>query len=165
MEILKNGTEKEKINYFYENKIITEDGCWIQDKIKPIKRGYVKIKVHGKAKALHRLSLEEKLGRPLREGYETCHIRECPEKGCYNPEHLYEGTHPQNIEDAKELGTTKRKAARGERQHLSKLTYNKVVAIKGLLKLGIQHWKIAKIYGVHRSAITSISRGRTWTHV
>lgn len=33
------------------------------------------------------------------------HIRECPNKNCWNPNHLYEGTHRDNVLDSVAIGT------------------------------------------------------------
>ena len=50
----------------------------------------------------HRLVLAEKLGRPIREGFECCHY--CDTPNCIEPEHLYEGTHSQNMQEAFDKG-------------------------------------------------------------
>lgn len=47
---------------------------------------------------LTRKALEEKLGRPIKPKYEACHSCDVPD--CVNQEHLWEGTHSQNIADA-----------------------------------------------------------------
>jgi HNH endonuclease len=46
---------------------------------------------------LHRLVLERKLGRPIRPGFHALH--HCDNKRCVNPDHLYEGTHKDNMRD------------------------------------------------------------------
>lgn len=59
--------------------------------------GYIKIKIKGKDKRLHRVVLEEKLGRPIKEGYCACHT--CDNTSCINPDHLFEGTVLDNNTD------------------------------------------------------------------
>ena len=49
--------------------------------------------------------LARKLGRPIRQGYECCH--NCDVPNCIEPEHLWEGTHKQNIQDALAKGRMK----------------------------------------------------------
>jgi hypothetical protein len=50
----------------------------------------------------HRVALEEKLGRPLRPGMKALYT--CDNPPCVNPEHLYEGTHGQNMRDMIDRG-------------------------------------------------------------
>ena len=64
--------------------------------------GYSRIHIDGKTVGAHRYALEQKLGRALREGYETCH--HCDVRNCVEPEHLYEGTHVQNVREAHRKG-------------------------------------------------------------
>jgi hypothetical protein len=48
----------------------------------------------------HRLALERKLGRSIKEGFESIHS--CDNKSCVNPDHLDEGTHYDNMRDRDE---------------------------------------------------------------
>ena len=51
---------------------------------------------------VNRVVLEEKLGRPIAEGKEACHT--CDTPSCITPDHLWEGTHLQNMQDMKAKG-------------------------------------------------------------
>ena len=55
------------------------------------------------------------------------------------------------------------KKAKGEDSHFSKLTRENIVRIHQLLKLGLTHDEISKIFSVNRSTISYISRGETWS--
>ena len=46
----------------------------------------------------HRAVLEQKLGRPIRNGFRACH--HCDRRNCIEPSYLFEGTQSQNIVDA-----------------------------------------------------------------
>jgi HNH endonuclease len=69
------------------------------------KNGYPLVKIKGKVKRRARIVLEEKLGRPIQEGYKACHS--CDTPGCIEPDHLWEGTQRQNVRDAWRKGRGK----------------------------------------------------------
>ena len=58
-------------------------------------------KIKGKTKSFyaHRLVVEHKLGRPVKPGYFACHSGD--DRGCINPDHLWEGTPADNSRSAK----------------------------------------------------------------
>ena len=58
---------------------------------------YPALRVEGKTAGVHRLMLEIKLGRKLRPGMLACHT--CDVTMCANPEHLFEGTNQDNVDD------------------------------------------------------------------
>jgi len=51
-----------------------------------------------KGLAAHRVSYSATIG-PLKVGMEICH--RCDRPGCINPKHLFQGTHSDNIQDAR----------------------------------------------------------------
>lgn len=53
----------------------------------------------------HRIALTLKLKRDIADGFYACHARECPNRHCCAPSHLYEGTARDNVLDAMALGT------------------------------------------------------------
>jgi len=75
--------------------------CWLWTGA-PSTQGYgiFRIKRDGRWRAMqaHKYMLEKKLGRPLRPGFNSLHT--CDVKLCMRPDHLYEGTHAQNAQDA-----------------------------------------------------------------
>jgi hypothetical protein len=62
-----------------------------------INSGYATITIDGKTKLAHRHVLEQKLGRPIYFKHQACHY--CDVKNCIEPEHLYEGTQSDNVQD------------------------------------------------------------------
>ncbi len=112
-------------------------------------------KVNGKSKSLypHRLVLEHKLGRPIQPGYAACHS--CDNRGCINPDHLWEGTLSENTLDAVTKG----------RLASCKLSVEQVVEIKQRLARGDAPKHIARDFGMSHRTIISIREGSSWAHV
>ena len=59
--------------------------------------GYAVVWQDGKQVRLARLILAEKLGRDIKPNHFACHT--CDTPNCIEPEHLYEGTNRQNVQD------------------------------------------------------------------
>lgn len=87
-------------------------------------------------------------------------LHRCDVRCCVNPDHLFLGTHQENIADCKAKGRAVR--AVGEKQHNAKLTADKVRRIRNdtrTLKA------IAREYGVSFSTVSFVKRRETWKHV
>jgi hypothetical protein len=113
----------------------------------------------GKVVYLHRKALENKLGRKIHQGMMALHI--CHNRDCINPDHLYEGTHLDNMRDMVQSG----RSAKGSRQGSSKLTEYQVEEIKDELARGVSGATLAHKHGVHKSQISRIKNNKTWIHV
>ena len=97
---------REKVYDFIVNRR-ESNGCWLPPKnyVKRNPAGYFSFLYKKKQYALHKLVLEFMvLKRPLRKGFETCHIPECPNHDCFNPQHIYEGTRSENQLDRGYVG-------------------------------------------------------------
>ncbi len=88
-------------------------------------------------------------------------LHSCDNPPCVNPAHLRPGTDGTNMADAIERD----RLPRGSERPNARLTEPQVVTIKVLLADGGMHKDIARRFGVHRSTITMINTGKTWTHV
>lgn len=115
--------------------IDTKTGCWIWNGRD--RNTYHRIR----GKAVHRLAYLAAVG-PIPTGLLICH--HCDTPACFNPAHLFAGTHLDNMEDAKAKGRLKggrvekeqsriRLLARLHRKHapyyssIRITTYNKIV--------------------------------------
>jgi hypothetical protein len=73
-----------------------EYGCCVYPGM-PYHNGSCVVVINYKRYKVHRLILERKLGRSIKSGYFALHICDCP--SCVNQNHLYEGTHQDNMRD------------------------------------------------------------------
>jgi hypothetical protein len=111
----------------------------------------------------HRLSVE--LLRGVIPGDKVV-LHKCDNPPCCNPEHLLVGTQQENILDMFAKGRGRRdNPARGERQHLAKMTEEKVRLARKLRGAGISFRKLAIRFGMSKSAMRAAVVGETWKHL
>lgn len=120
--------------------------------------GYGELYLRGRKWRAHRLAYLIANGRsaePL-----CCH--RCDEPGCINPDHLFPGDDQINSDDK----WVKGRGLRGERHGSAKLSEAEVIEIKRLITGGeMSRAEIGNRFGVDRSAVRKIARGRSWRHV
>ena len=86
----------------------------------------------------------------------VCHS--CDNRLCCNPQHLFLGSHDDNMRDMRRKG----RSLRGEKNVSAKLTEAQVQAI---LSSNKTHRELAEAFGVARRTISHIKRGTSWNHV
>lgn len=91
----------------------------------------------------------------------VCHI--CDNRRCVNPDHLFLGTHAENMADMRAKGRAN--PPKGERHPSAKLSERDVSIIKWCLDAGVRANKLAELYGVSKGAIGFIARGEHWKDV
>ncbi|MEG4199333.1 HNH endonuclease [Microcoleus sp. Pol12A5] len=140
---------------------IQPNGCMICTLAKRSDGYSVKtIKINGKNQSFypHRLVLEHKLGRPVKPGYFACHS--CDDRGCINPDHLWEGTPADNSRDA--IEKNRFPFVPGKICPNRKLKPEQVQQIRYLLSEGISKAKIARTFAISRSQIILLARGEIY---
>lgn len=106
----------------------------------------------------HRFSWEMHFG-PIENGLWVLH--KCDNPLCVRPDHLFLGTHQDNMNDAQRKGRN----AHGERAGGARLTEGDIRRIRQLAENGMSHTAIAHEFGVHQPHISKILRGEIWKHV
>ncbi len=143
------------------NKVDTRDKeeCWNwQGAIQAIQsKGYGSVGISkGKTALTHRVAYEISTGE-IPKGKMVLH--KCDNRGCVNPNHLYLGTHQDNMKDMVERD----RQARGERNGRSRLTNEDVKNIRRNYGTGNHTQKqVADQFGVSISSIRKILSEEYW---
>lgn len=141
---------------WFWSKVQKTDGCWLWT-------GYITLKGYGemtrKHIRVHRFSWELVNGK-IPGGLNVLH--KCDNTICVRPDHLFLGTHADNVHDMMKKGRSKPGKTFGEENPRHKLTLQQVKEIKEALDKGANVISLAKQYGVHRNHIYGIKKGRVW---
>ena len=86
--------------------IAPETGCWLWTGFLE-SNGYGVLRYERVKIYVHRAAMNVYKGFDLKSPALICHIRACPNKHCFNPEHLYVGDHSSNLWDAYTVGKNK----------------------------------------------------------
>ena len=147
-----------------EARTLFSSKCWLWTGAK-ISAGYGLISVNGKRFYVHRLVFEfvfGKLGELL-----VCH--HCDVTNCVNPFHMFAGTDLDNSIDKYQKGRAVNPPGNnyiGEQCVNSIVTTSQVKEIKKRFSSKKRNgMKLAKEFGLSRSGIESIIKGRTWRHI
>jgi len=143
---------------FWEKVQRHPSGCWLWSGAL-CGNGYGAIRADRQRHNLrtHRLSYELAYG-PIPQGSHVLH--QCDNPKCVNPEHLFLGTHQDNMADKARKG---RKAkVMGEANGNAKVTDETVRQIRAAT--GYQA-DIGARYGVSQTTVWKIKHGHSWGHV
>ena len=152
-------SDSEFYTWFQTRLKSTENNCmeWTGQKLP---KGYGHVKIRGKKIQTHRYVLSKKLGRSIGEG--MCALHTCDNPPCCNPDHIWEGTNQENVDDKIKKG--RGAIVKGEKHGCSKLTEDMVIEIKQAGRT-ISQRKLATEYGVSSTIIYKILKGVLWSHV
>lgn len=149
----------ETVQQGYERLVVRSDGCWSWTGPKN-ERGYG----HIRHQYAHRIAYELFVG-PIPDGLFVLH--RCDNPPCTNPEHLFIGTHADNMADANRKGRLDGRPNRplGEAVGTSKLTGEQVREMRRLAGDGWTTKALAERFGVCADNVRLIKSRRRWTHV
>lgn len=137
---------------------VTESGCvlWTGNLSS---EGYGRINIDGKIVYIHRIVYALCSGA-IPEGLFICH--KCDVTCCINPNHLFSGTHSDNMRDKIKKGRGRGGSLKGELHGQSKLDYKQVTAIRADSD---SQRTIAKKYGISQRLVGKIKRKELWKHM
>lgn len=131
--------------------------CWVWIAA-PNAKGYGNFWLHGRYWLAHRAACFL-TGNPLPDDKNGCHA--CDNRLCVRPSHIFPGTQQENMDDAKAKG----RVHRGENVHTSKLSEDDVRQIRErYVPFVCTQQMLADEFGVDRSMIGYITRGKNWSH-
>ncbi len=114
---------------------------------------------------VHRLVYEVFVA-PVPDGLYVCH--RCDVPACCNPDHLFLGTHTDNMRDAVMKGrvASRKTGTWSPGQGRMKLDDEAVRQIRAIYCMGfLGHQFLAHLFGVSNYTINSIVRRKSWKHV
>lgn len=142
--------DKESVKKVIKDRIsISRNGCW-EWKLKVRPNGYARVTYLRKSYYAHRLSYFAFVGN-IKEGLDICH--KCDNRRCCNPEHLFQGTRKDNMQDAVNKG----RQAKGFKLPHSKLSESNKIEIMKRVLSGEIYKHIAADYGVTEHAIGALA--------
>lgn len=129
-------------------------GCW-EWMCAKTSAGYGNIIVDGKVLLSHRISYSCFVG-PLSDEILACH--KCDNPGCCNPDHLFSGSHQDNITDKVKKGRNRS----GGNHPQSVINEDTAVKIIEMLKSGMSAGAVAKELGIHHGIVWNVKYGKSW---
>jgi hypothetical protein len=122
--------------------------------------GYGELGFKGRKILAHRLSWVLHNGKPA-DGMEVCH--KCDNPACVNPEHLFLGTHADNMRDCHAKG--RNGFCHGSKSGMAKTNEAAVLQILRLRSEGAETKELGRMFGLSIGALYQIFRGDTWNRV
>ena len=109
----------------------------------------------------HRISYELHSG-PIPDGMHVLH--KCDNPSCVRPDHIFLGTHTDNMQDmwTKGRGRCDGAGRKGAANGNSRLTEEQVDAIRRRLSAGESQRSLGLEFGVSKTLIGLIGKGRVW---
>jgi len=165
-----------KITDIYNFYEVDQNGCW--NWTRATNKGYGVVNAMNRTFSAHRVSYELSIG-PIPEGASVCH--KCDNPACINPDHLWLGSHAENMADMKAKGRGAKppvhygqdhwrhrqpeKVKRGAENPIAKLTDEQVIEIRRAYIAGEKREDIGPRFGLSPVSVSDITSGKSWKHL
>ena len=148
------------VSHRFESKVQRGDGCW-EWTGELSKHGYGKFWQEKRYHPAHRIAYQFVHG-PLPKGIYVCHT--CDNRKCVRPDHLFAGTHADNMRDMAQKGRAVSNAVPqpGESNPAAVLTERDVELIISLVAHDVPQKVAAEVFRVSVSEVSDIVRGNRW---
>lgn len=141
------------MNRFW-SKVQKTNSCWLWLGT-TLSNGYGQFTVYRKATGAHRMAWMLTHGE-IPEGLCVCH--HCDVRNCVNPQHLFLGTHQENMADRNTKG--RQRGVRGEAHYAAKLSNSTAQAIRA--ERGATQRELAARVGVSQSTVCRIRKNQSY---
>lgn len=122
--------------------------------------GYGQYRYRGRDTYAHRVAYERAFG-PIPKGLLVLH--RCDNPCCCNPDHLFLGTHADNMKDKTSKG--RQATMPGEKNPAAKLTPDDVITIRRLCNNGERQKDVGLMFGITQAAVSLIVTRQKWHHI
>jgi hypothetical protein len=93
-------------------------------------------------------------------------LHRCDTPGCVRPDHLWLGTHLDNMADRQRKHRTRTPfVGPGSAAPNAKLRDEDIPVIRAYVAIGVGDTAIARMYGVSRVTINHVRTGKSWSHL
>lgn len=161
MSYLLSFSDIKSINtWLINHRKITENGCW--EWSGPVnKSGYGLIIIDHKRIRVHRVACALYKDFNINSDFIICH--HCDNPPCFNPEHLFIGTHKDNILDCIHKNRARKKY--GVTHPNAKLNEDNVKEIRKRRANGETYTSLSKVFGISWGNIERCCKRITWKQV
>lgn len=136
-----------------KRRTMVDGECWLWTGSTLAHFGYGQITSEGKTLLVHRVAYEQLVGA-IPEGINVLH--QCDRPACWNPAHLFLGTHADNVADK----VAKGRQYRGERHHCFTLTDDDLRDAAALNAAGESWRSLARRFSVSHDMVRQDCRRR-----